>query len=57
MTAIIQTMGHPDRETGQRVGIVHHVFGGDKTGTPQHDKYRRRRAFGKIFKVTVHLGL
>jgi len=46
---------HPDREIGQRLGIVQHVFGADKAGTPEHDKNRRRRARGKFFKVLMHL--
>jgi hypothetical protein len=35
---------HADREIGQRIGIVHHVFGGDEAGAPQHDENRRHRA-------------
>ena len=46
---------HADSEIGQRLGIVHDVFGGDETGTPEHDKNRRRRARGKIFNVMIHL--
>jgi hypothetical protein len=34
---------------------VHDVFGGDETGTPEHDENRRRRARGKILKVMIHL--
>src|SRR6266481_2004896 len=46
---------HPNREIGQRLGVVQHVFGADKTGTPEHDKNRRRRARGNLFKVLTHL--
>src|SRR6266481_2931952 len=46
---------HPDREIGQRLGVVQHVFGADKAGTPEHDKNRRRRARGNPFKVLMHL--
>jgi len=46
---------HPDREIGQGVGIVHDVFRGDEAGAPQHDENRRRRARGKLFKITIHL--
>src|ERR1700722_17106086 len=47
--------GHPDRQIGQRLGAAQRVFGGDKAGTPQHDKNRRRRARGKTLKITIHL--
>jgi hypothetical protein len=30
-------------------------LGAEKTGTPEDDKTRRRRARGKIFKVSMHL--
>ncbi len=49
------TSSHADREIGQRLGAVQHVFGGDKAGAPEHDKNRRRRARGKVFKVFFHL--
>jgi hypothetical protein len=39
---------HADREIGQRFGIVQDIFSGDKAGTPEHDKNRRRRARGKM---------
>ena len=46
---------HADREIGQRIGIVHDVFGGDKAGTPEHDKNRWRRARGQSVKFMIHL--
>jgi hypothetical protein len=46
--------GHADREIGQRLGAVEHVFGADEAGAPQHDKDRRRRARGKFFEVAGH---
>ena len=39
---------HADGEIGQRIGIMYDIFGGDESGTPEHDKNRRRRARGKI---------
>src|SRR5882757_4338634 len=48
---------HPDREIGKRLGVVQHIFGADKAGTPEHDKNRRRRARGQFFEVSVHLQL
>jgi hypothetical protein len=47
--------GHADREIGQRLGAVQHVFGADEAGAPEHDKDRRRRARGNFFEVASHL--
>jgi len=48
--------GHADREVGQRLGAVQHIFGGDKAGTPEHDENRRRAARAARFRnVTIHL--
>jgi hypothetical protein len=47
--------GHANREIAQRLGVIQRVFGGNKTGTPEHDKNRRRRARGKILEIMIHL--
>jgi len=39
---------HADCKIGQRFRIMQDVFGGNKAGTPEHDKDRRRRARGKM---------
>ena len=49
------TQRHADCKIGQRLGAVQHVLGADKSGAPEHDENRRRRARGNFFEVAGHL--